>query len=92
MKNNYKEKRIISKIFSRLFFIYEKDIAVIKNKKDSSIGFYFTVKNSYSNSKRRDFSLIYKKKTKRFVLYSRGGKKLYSSDYLNEVLYYLNTL
>ena len=89
MKNDYKVKRIISKIFTRLFFIYEKDIAVIENKKDYSIIFHFTVKNFYLNGKSRDFSLIYEYKNKRFLLYGKSCIKLYSSNSLNETLHYL---
>ncbi|WP_297246568.1 hypothetical protein [uncultured Brachyspira sp.] len=86
---NNKEKRIISKIFTRLFFTYKKDMAVMENEKDKSIIFCFTIENFYHNGKSRDFNLIYEKKTKRFILYSKSSKKLYSSNYLNEVLYYL---
>lgn len=88
MKNNNKEIRTISKIFTRLFFTY-KDIVVLENKKDCSVTFYFTVSNFYSNHKSRDFSLIYKKNTGRFILYSKGSIKLYASNYLNDILSYL---
>ncbi|MEI0527550.1 hypothetical protein R4J00_02705 [Brachyspira intermedia] len=91
MKNN-KEKRIISKIFTRLFFTYEKDIVVMDNIKKQSVSFYFSIKNFYANGKSRDFCLIYEKKTKRFILYSKSSKKLYSSNYLNEVLHYIKML
>ena len=87
MKN--KEKRIISQIFTRLFFTYEKDIVVMENIKEQSVSFYFSIKNFYANGKSRDFCLIYEKKTKRFILYSRGCKRLYSNNCLNEVLHYL---
>ena len=83
MKNN-KEKRIISKIFTRLFFTYEKDIVVMENIKEQSVSFYFSIKNFYANGKSR--------KTKRFILYSKSSKKLYSSNYLNEVLHYIKML
>ena len=89
---NNKEKRIISKIFTRLFFTYKKDMAVMENEKDKSIIFCFTIENFYHNGKSRDFSLIYEKKTKRFILYSRGCKRLYSSNCLNEVLHYLKMM
>ncbi|MCZ9945960.1 hypothetical protein OFQ48_14080 [Brachyspira hyodysenteriae] len=61
---NNKEKRIISKIFTRLFFTYKKDMAVMENEKDKSIIFCFTIENFYHNGKSRDFNLIYKKKIK----------------------------
>lgn len=89
---NNKEKRIISKIFTRLFFTYKKDMAVMENEKDKSIIFCFTIENFYHNGKSRDFSLIYEKKTKRFILYSRGCKRLYSNNCLNEVLHYLKMM
>ena len=50
------------------------------------------MKNFYHNGKSRDFNLIYEKKTKRFILYSKSSKKLYSSNYLNEVLHYIKML
>ncbi|MEI0842492.1 hypothetical protein R4M06_00875 [Brachyspira pilosicoli] len=85
--NSHREKRIISKIFTRLFFAYGKEISVIEDKQ--SIDFYFNIKNFYSNGKSRDFCLVYEKKTKRYVLYSRSSNKLYSSNCFNEVLHYL---
>ncbi|WP_083249357.1 hypothetical protein [Brachyspira hampsonii] len=91
MKNN-KEKIIISRIFTRLFFTYQKDMAVMENGKDKSIIFCFTIENFYHNGKSRDFNLIYKKKIKRFILYSKGSKKLYSSNCLNKVLNYLKMM
>lgn len=90
MKN--KEKRIISQIFTRLFFTYKKDIVVMENIEGQSVSFYFSIKNFYANGKSRDFCLIYEKKTKRFILYSKSSKKLYSSNYLNEVLHYIKML
>ncbi|MCZ9967118.1 hypothetical protein OFR43_07330 [Brachyspira hyodysenteriae] len=45
---NNKEKRIISKIFTRLFFTYKKDMAVMENEKDKSIIFCFTIEKLLS--------------------------------------------
>ncbi|MCZ9967360.1 hypothetical protein [Brachyspira hyodysenteriae] len=86
---NNKEKRIISKIFTRLFFTYKKDMAVMENEKDKSIIFCFTIENFYHNGKSRDFNLIYKKKIKDLFYIAKEVKKLYSSNCLNEVLHYL---
>lgn len=73
-KYTFKEKRLISKTFCKLFFTYGKDIAVLSYKKDKSIIFAFTVSNFYPNSKSRDFNIAYEREKKRFCLYSKSSK------------------